>query len=736
MAKEILFKIKIADIDTEIAQLGKLQGRIDELSKQQKESSDKTSKAYQANALDLKELKKEYSAKQKYVSDSIKIDKSQGDTVEALRQKLAIVTKQWTQLTAEEIKNSSYGKNLTKQKLELTNALKNVEEASGDTRRNVGNYSDALKGLEVNSIASATGMSGLTNGIQKATSAALKFLATPIGAVLGAVALAVMAVKHAFESSEEGQHLWNKIMQITSGIVGVFSDLIADLGMKIIELFENPKKVLAEFGQAIQNNLVNRFWGMLELIPALGKAIALVFKGEWAEAGKVAYDAAAKATLGIENMTDKIVEQTEKIKKNAAEGLKLANMQNAQDKLQRDLIIKRSKLDSEIEELRLKADKREEYSFEERRGFLMEANRLQDEINEDEQRYLETKLKTIQIENSLSKTKTDGHLKEAEAIADINRKIAERSKAERELQRKLNGINAQIKAEQDAKTKEDEDARKKKLTEETKLQQEIQAIKEKYLMDDKQRMEAEIAEMQARAAFEALAEEEKQIVLKAIRDKYREEETIAIEETLIQRAQKYSGYLDAIQQGLGIVSDFQKMKMDEELANAGDNEEKKDAIRKKYAEKQKKVAIAEAIILGAKGVLQALGSTPPPLSYVLATLTGVAAGVQIAAIKKQTFADGGFTGQGTYRDSTGHKVAGIVHDNEYVVPKTVLQTPMGNSLVSQLEQLRGFADGGFTSTPELPTTIQQMADLRVYVVESDITTTQQRVNVIENNVTF
>lgn len=714
MAKEILFKIKIADLDTEIAQLGKLQGRIDELSKQQKESADKTSKAYQANALDLKELKKEYQQKQKYVQDSIKADKSQGDTVEALRTKLAIVTKQWNQLTIEEINNTKHGKALSKQKLELTNSLKQVESATGDARRNVGNYSDALKGVNLQALG--------------------------FGKAQGMMNQAMQASKSAFNIVKMGLTTLKGALLATG--IGAFVVVLGSL----ISYFTQTKRGADLVAQAMDG--INAVINVLrDRLSSVGEAMSYIFSGEF----KKGADILKNSFKGIGDEISNDVKAATALRK---------EMQTLED-AEIDYMTEKAKLQVRVSELEAKSRDEEKFGAEQRIAFLKESMRIQEEISAKETEFAKERARIISEQGNLAENmraddkaieqaKVDAIKKEKELNELRKRNLTElkalRSQLRKEDKDEAKIIDEQIKAEE-AKNKEILEAEKRAKEEkerqakaeaeaEIKLQEEIKAIREQYLMDDKQRMEAELAEMQARTAFEALAEEEKQIILKAIRDKYREEEEIAVEESLIQRAQKYEGYLDAIQQGLSIVSDFQKMKMDEELAKAGENEEKRAQIRKKYAEKQKKVAIAEAVILGAKGVLQALGSTPPPLSYVLAALTGVATGVQIAAIQKQTFADGGFTGQGTYRDSTGHKVAGIVHDNEYVVPKTVLQTPMGSSLVSQLEQLRGFADGGFTSTPEIPTTIEQMADLRVYVLESDITSTQQRVNVIENNVTF
>jgi hypothetical protein len=64
--------------------------------------------------------------------------------IEKLRAQLSLTTIQWKKLSKEELKNSAEGKKLVKQKLRLTNQLKKLEKQTGDTRRNVGNYTKSL----------------------------------------------------------------------------------------------------------------------------------------------------------------------------------------------------------------------------------------------------------------------------------------------------------------------------------------------------------------------------------------------------------------------------------------------------------------------------------------------------------------------------------------------------------------------------------------------------------------
>ncbi|WP_242916335.1 hypothetical protein [Pontibacter liquoris] len=70
----------------------------------------------------------------------------------------------------------------------------------------------------------------------------------------------------------------------------------------------------------------------------------------------------------------------------------------------------------------------------------------------------------------------------------------------------------------------------------------------------------------------------------------------------------------------------------------------------------------------------------------------------------KVFASGGFTGPGAgTADKTGFKVAGVVHENEYVAPAWMVEHPIYGAAIQQLEHIRlgGYANGGYTSLPRV-----------------------------------
>ena len=144
-------------------------------------------------------------------------------------------------------------------------------------------------------------------------------------------------------------------------------------------------------------------------------------------------------------------------------------------------------------------------------------------------------------------------------------------------------------------------------------------------------------------------------------------------------------------------------------------------MRNAEGEQTKAAKLAGKANIALQGALEvqriwaSVGSIPPPVGPILGALqTGIAVARTVNAIRKvdnvsTSFATGGHTGPGTIRDHTGHKVAGVVHDGEYVVPKWINQDPVYADVIGMLEtvRLRGsYATGGDVSSSRTTQTTQ------------------------------
>ncbi len=150
-------------------------------------------------------------------------------------------------------------------------------------------------------------------GIKGAT-AGFKGLKGAIAATgLGALLIALTSLFAYFKNSEEGSRKLAIAMEALGIITGKVMDFFASLGEKIVWAFTSPKEALTSFMNLVKENIINRFEGLLELVPKLGEAISLLFKGQFSAAGKVATDAVGKVVLGVEDVTDKVSAATESV---------------------------------------------------------------------------------------------------------------------------------------------------------------------------------------------------------------------------------------------------------------------------------------------------------------------------------------------------------------------------------------------------------------------------------------
>lgn len=165
---------------------------------------------------------------------------------------------------------------------------------------------------------------------------------------------------------------------------------------------------------------------------------------------------------------------------------------------------------------------------------------------------------------------------------------------------------------------------------------------------------------------------------------------------------KRSGRREAVLQALEQQKEIEKAIALEKLALMERIEKEEIKMRKR----QQAASIANAVINGALAITNILAQPsiiPEPANSIFkAVQIGLSVGTtaaQVATIASQKFAKGGFTGSGGQRDETGHKVAGVVHNDEWVAPKWMVESPKFGSVINQLENARtkGFANGGFTS---------------------------------------
>ena len=296
-----------------------------------------------------------------------------------------------------------------------------------DTTKGLGKEAGAVGGKFDSMTGGAiAGFKGLLTSV-KATIKSMGILKVAIAATgIGAIAIAIIAVGKAFTNTEEGQNKFRIIMMQIGTITGNLIDILANLGMKLIEVFTSPKKALKSFVQLIKSQIINRFNAAAAAVGFLGSAIQKVFSGDFkgamadaSSAGKSYID----VLTGVEGTVNKVregvkafrKEQTEEIKK----ATKLQENRNKLDKIDRDLLVERAKARRDIAAAREIAAAKEGVSLEERTEAIKEAARIEDAITKKEIAAAKMRLQARVDENSLAGSTKDDLAEEARLRAEV-----------------------------------------------------------------------------------------------------------------------------------------------------------------------------------------------------------------------------------------------------------------------------------------------------------------------------
>ena len=393
--EQLIFEVKIDRGESE-KEIDRLTAAIEKTKQETKALSDtnkdltKTgqinSKQYLENAKQIELNKASLTKNNSERKNSIAAIKSEDNSMGALKARLSANKKARDLVNRSTVQGKKAFEDINKAIKSDTAALLEAEKAGGTYTRQVGNYEDAL-----NSANPALG--GAVTGIKSMTKAAIAFIATPIGAVIGAIGLALGALTAFFNSSEEGQNELNKVTRTFTVIAENAIDVIADLGELLFSVFGRETEV------------------------------------------------------SIDTITSKIAGLNEETQKEIKLARELADLEAETDKLERKALVDRAKLERDTAQLRLDAKDEENFSDKERLAFLREANALQEAQLELDSTIAKNRLKIRLLENEFSKS--DKVAKEAAAIAQAEvynvefRNLNTRKKLKSEEQALLKKITAE-----------------------------------------------------------------------------------------------------------------------------------------------------------------------------------------------------------------------------------------------------------------------------------------------------
>jgi hypothetical protein len=396
-----------------------LKQQIKDLEEAEDDNTDAINEAREAYILSqqkVKDYNSQIQSLSKSVQNQLKIDRENIGSMQQMRAQLSNLTKAYDELSAEE-REAAEGRELKDKINQVTDALKNNEEATQRYYRNVGNYENAIKnslGLnskfantlnQINQNGIGATLNEMSQGVKNVGKETTKLLANPIVATLALIAAAVMAVVKGIKSSEENTAKWSATMAKFKP----FLDVVTVACQKFASV-------------------------MLDLVGWLGKATGSIMK--WLEKLPLVGDNIAAINAESERY------------------IELEKDKYELNKAARDLEVESAKAARDVAELRTKAKDKEHYTDQERLKFVQEANRIEGEIAEKKKAQAMENLRILQEEAKATQNQKQIEEELARAEAEVYRAETEYNTKIRELLEQENTIKNEIAAKDKARADE------------------------------------------------------------------------------------------------------------------------------------------------------------------------------------------------------------------------------------------------------------------------------------------
>lgn len=416
-----------------------LKQQIKDLEAAEDDNTDAINEAREAYILSQQKVKDYNSQIQglsKSVQNQLKIDRENIGSMQQMRAQLSNLTKAYDSLSAEE-REAAKGLELKDKINQVTDALKNSEEATQRYYRNVGNYENAIKnslGLnskfastlnQINENGVGATLNEMSQGVKNVGKETTKLLANPIVVTLALIAAAVMAVVKGIKSSEENTAKWSATMAKFKPFLDVVTVACQKFASVMLDL-------VGWFGKATGSIMK---W--LEKLPLVGDNIAAIN---------------AESERYIELEKDKY----------------------ELNKAARDLEVESAKAARDVAELRTKAKDKEHYTDQERLKFVQEANRIEGEIAEKKKAQAMENLRILQEEAKATQNQKQIEEELARAEAEVYRAETEYNTKIRELLEQENTIKNEIAAKDKARADAAEAENDKKLAEQEEYNKALQ----------------------------------------------------------------------------------------------------------------------------------------------------------------------------------------------------------------------------------------------------------------------
>lgn len=775
--EEILIRVGIdeAKIGTMIDEITAARAEVDKLRAANKELDRTTAegaKAFTQNTIRIKEYNQTISQNERAIVSNNKANVANTGSLTQMRQTVNALKKQYADLSKEERENTEVGVKMQREILNKTNELKSLEEQIGVTSRNVGNYREAI----LQAVGGMKGFGGTLNGI----GAMIK--TNPIGLLITGFAMLGSKVSAAQGIMDAFNRVLIPINVAFEKLVGLLQDWAIKTWPKVQEAFrglvealKQPQVILKQIGDAIQENLINRFNAFGKFIPALKKLISGDLKGGLTDLG----NAALQVGTGVEDVIGKV--------KNAAEGTAnfIRNTANSIKELSNEAIRDGERLfqlNKSIQEVEAQnALQREKLSrqIEEQRAIAVDTLLTEEQRAEaaknainliNQETALQTKLLNLKIEKarleaSFNDTDRAAQIALNELIAERDTLEARRVSRQKEINTQLSALTLQQKkqAEDEAKALQKEQDEAFKGTLERRVQEfetlqktELNALKQRYLegLLTTEQYNQELQDIETAALIT------KDEIFKTFNEELLKNEALSVEVRKQLQADLQQNIIDSEAAILNArvktaqeAEKVEKISNDNKIKSTDQTLETAKGLFREESAAYKLLAVGQTTIDTIRAAQAALAPPPvgagPVLGGILAALVAIKGAAAVAKIQSTPvgFADGviGLEGAGTATSdsisaklSKGESVITAKASSVFAPVLAAMESAVGNRPNFGRKGNKRFAAGviGLGNTgavsniltpPQIAPNAQDFSNMQVFVKVTDINRVQAQV---------
>ena len=633
---------------------------------------------------------------------------------------------------------------LSKQGLTWEEAMQKINSSTDKNKTAMNLFGKRAAAAGVILAETKTSTDELTAALENSAGAAREMADVMLDNLSGDITIAQSAWEGFILSLTDGEGVFSKALR---SMVQGFTDLLSSLTFFNETNWSNRLKMLANL---FMNFTEKAFFPIIAAIEYItGKKFTFRFK----------IDKSAKKDIDeLNKKTDKTVKTEKQLQKEREKASASAKKQSEAIKKAREEEARANqRLSDQIKQMNVELIQ-DDY----------ERSLAEIELwNEKEKQKIESSKASAETKNAALEALEALHQKKM-----LDLRIAKEAQVSAMLEEQMQKeIEAKQKAEEEAKAKEEKDKEDLESFENEKYK-----VREFYGL-------VKTSEMRAKA----LAELEKQRADGLISDKDYAIAKFKINSYFAGKwVEEYSGYMNAL-------SDLFQSQKQAELEAAGDNEEAKKAIMKKYADKEFAVKIAQIIASTSQAIMQAFAQLGPIGGAVAAAMLGAKGLIEVGRANTERrrikgLAEGGFVtreqdNRTFYAEHGGNKTGMIDKPTvlvaeegpEFVVSNKALHIPEVRNMVDIIDSfqrngkipyfnypkilnrnaktIKGYADGGYTETNtaqaedisiDLINEVKALrndinnwqTNLKTYVVYEEIEDAGNEINSIKTEVTL